>query len=735
MYRKLFISLSLFPSIFLSCSNPKNDSENNLGFLKKLYNQSFLNNTTDYKLNGIWKTQWKNKEGYLVNEFIFIDDEKGQSFLCVLNPMGGYEYSQVKVVGHKLFTTFINPKKDIYINQLSAYGKNAQDVQLNYSAHSNTLEWSSKIENTPRTFSYTKILPSDEKSFSEFNSTCGQLIKKSYVTTELKTEKLFYNEKNSFVSVLQTSSKGGEHTNFCVYNTNTESVLSLPVHTFPDSSIAFSNLDLLNSSDRAKLFKPVSMQEISNRIAPELLNICSAISKNSRFIFSNYDPFHLEMRISNNNFVEPMPIDSSETPMSAEPTATYLVCKYRNSNNGSNASWEWGEYPKWEWEKQKSSCRGLFASNCLHLNGEWARNNTGLGAIGTMFLMDTTSNVEADFNRACNETNKLAAKNDVREYAQYHVADSSLSFNHTVWFKKTRQDLPYNLPFNRVVAFGDSLSDNGNLHAGTGGIIAAGAYYQGRFSNGPVWVEYLNQKLGLDLYDWAVAAAPSDFGSIFDMFKSVPYTMQNELKDFTASIEQVGMTQDELSKMLFTVLFGGNNFARDVKGTPKEVSDDFVTFISNIVNLGARHIMVINLPDLSVAPKFNFDPAQAEVMRAKVVESNRLIEEKLNLYKAQHPNISFYHVDLFKFTDDVIQNPAKYHITNTTEPCYLGAITGSYDPTFVCENPETYLFWDRLHPATTFACTIADLAVNEIFEKLTMPILPLNDHCNFSYIH
>lgn len=48
--------------------------------------------------------------------------------------------------------------------------------------------------------------------------------------------------------------------------------------------------------------------------------------------------------------------------------------------------------------------------------------------------------------------------------------------------------------FGNIVAFGDSLTHNGNLYAATeatGGIPPAPSYSNGRFSNGPVWVEYL----------------------------------------------------------------------------------------------------------------------------------------------------------------------------------------------------------------------------------------------------
>lgn len=55
----------------------------------------------------------------------------------------------------------------------------------------------------------------------------------------------------------------------------------------------------------------------------------------------------------------------------------------------------------------------------------------------------------------------------------------------------------------RVVVFGDSLSDNGNLFAQTGQPPAP--YFQGRFSNGPVWVEQLFGPLNSPIQGTGVA--------------------------------------------------------------------------------------------------------------------------------------------------------------------------------------------------------------------------------------
>ena len=45
--------------------------------------------------------------------------------------------------------------------------------------------------------------------------------------------------------------------------------------------------------------------------------------------------------------------------------------------------------------------------------------------------------------------------------------------------------------YNRVIAFGDSLSDNGNLYKNTGQPPSP-PYYNGRLSNGPTWIELLS---------------------------------------------------------------------------------------------------------------------------------------------------------------------------------------------------------------------------------------------------
>src|SRR5438270_12307648 len=70
--------------------------------------------------------------------------------------------------------------------------------------------------------------------------------------------------------------------------------------------------------------------------------------------------------------------------------------------------------------------------------------------------------------------------------------------------------------YSSVVVFGDSLSDNGNLFAASGGLVPQVPYYNGRFSNGPVAVEQLSGLLGVPLLDFALGGATTGVGNQID---------------------------------------------------------------------------------------------------------------------------------------------------------------------------------------------------------------------------
>src|SRR5215472_17460700 len=91
--------------------------------------------------------------------------------------------------------------------------------------------------------------------------------------------------------------------------------------------------------------------------------------------------------------------------------------------------------------------------------------------------------------------------------------------------------------FSAYYVFGDSLSDTGRDPA-----TPASSYYNGRWSNGPLWVEYLSAGLGLPYNasnNWAVSSSTTS--NLLSQITNVP-------------------ASTALHTALFSVLSGGNDF-------------------------------------------------------------------------------------------------------------------------------------------------------------------------------
>src|SRR6478672_1761377 len=96
--------------------------------------------------------------------------------------------------------------------------------------------------------------------------------------------------------------------------------------------------------------------------------------------------------------------------------------------------------------------------------------------------------------------------------------------------------------FSQLVAFGDSLSDAGNVNNQTFGISPGSPYWQGRFSNGPVWIEDLAPSFSLSVptysragganaTNWAYGGAHTGPGSITHVFFTFP-NVQTQINNY-----------------------------------------------------------------------------------------------------------------------------------------------------------------------------------------------------------
>lgn len=149
-------------------------------------------------------------------------------------------------------------------------------------------------------------------------------------------------------------------------------------------------------------------------------------------------------------------------------------------------------------------------------------------------------------------------------------------------------------PINELNVFGDSLSDVGQVFQATGGMYPPNPiYFQGRYSNGRVWVEYLAERLHLSSkqtnnFAYGGATTGSDRNSL------VP-SLLTQVQMFTKTHQQPS------PNALYVLWAGANDYLQGISDVTISVANVTRTIIS-LVNVGAKNILVVNLPDLGQLP-------------------------------------------------------------------------------------------------------------------------------------
>ena len=292
--------------------------------------------------------------------------------------------------------------------------------------------------------------------------------------------------------------------------------------------------------------------------------------------------------------------------------------------------------------------------------------------------------------------------------------------------------------FSGIVSFGDSLSDLGNTYntlGSDGSYELAGynsSYYDvGRWSNGPVWVERLNNRLGLsplqlndgnDLFgtDFAYGGSTSGVGYEYDFLSNLQTQVSDYRSLLTASI--TGMPN--VSTTLFTVWSGGNDIIYLVSDgtaiTPAQIASNISTAITSLYDAGGRFFLVPNLPPLGDKPSYVNNPSEHDEANAFVREYNPLLSQTLASLSQDLPDVTIIPFDVYALFNDVLANPGNYNLTNVTDSAYV-ADSNAPNGGYVEPNPNQYLFWDGTHPTLVGHEIIGDGAYAALGDTLSIP--------------
>jgi phospholipase/lecithinase/hemolysin len=285
---------------------------------------------------------------------------------------------------------------------------------------------------------------------------------------------------------------------------------------------------------------------------------------------------------------------------------------------------------------------------------------------------------------------------------------------------------PHLATFDNIVAFGDSLSDSGNNFALSEGTEPTTTnYWQGRYSNGQVWVEELASLFGItNTYLAAQLMAdqePEGDSLLYNFaFGGAETGENNSPPGFMSQLvwlgEGLGIPIPDNS--LVTVWIGANDFLGedfdgwgDVDYAVNEAVDDIYVGLSILVEfLDAQYILVNNLPDLGATPMYNQDEESAAEGRQMSQYFNMVLAEMLDEFRFEYPAVRLYETDVFALMDNIRQYPDKHGFTDTVNAALYQGL--GFD------EAEGYAFWDGVHPTSQAHGVVAAQAYGDVVFRL-----------------
>jgi len=257
--------------------------------------------------------------------------------------------------------------------------------------------------------------------------------------------------------------------------------------------------------------------------------------------------------------------------------------------------------------------------------------------------------------------------------------------------------------FTALYAFGDSLSDTGRSPA------PGSSYFNGRYSNGPLWVEYLSVQLGLSY----------NASNNFAVSGSTTSALASQITGLAPSTN--------LHAALFTVWSAGNDFQQNVSLGVNDAG------WSNVVatavfkpderdrhpfhQRSARGNCCQPAQSGSNPAASSFPPGFPAYLDTKIAQFNAMLATALTNVMQRNVGLRIYPLDANSLFNSILSAPATFGFTVTTN----GALEdpGLTDKSFTGPGAN-YVFWDIIHPTTKLHALIASVAFQNVGVELNL---------------
>jgi thermolabile hemolysin len=325
-------------------------------------------------------------------------------------------------------------------------------------------------------------------------------------------------------------------------------------------------------------------------------------------------------------------------------------------------------------------------------------------------------------------------------------------------FSQNYGNIPFDVPFTSMIVFGDSYSDTGNIYSASNGTAPSPSQsWDGRYSDGPVWTEYIAKYFDLPVHQlldieesnsdvtvttdfaWGGATTNNNFISAYSTYidDTIP-AVNEQIQNYLGEVSQT--INDDVLHVLwsgyndywwyvyhnYTVGDGSDEERTNDDYNLTEVASSVAQYVvDNMEELyinGARQFMVVNLHNMSAAPEAL---AQTDEVKKSynilVNHHNRFLEEYIDAFESKYNDTNIYRPNVYQSMDCISTNQLSLGFYNTIDAYYEddGSTTSDEDDGYdynVKDAIFTYKWWDAYHPTTRTHQYLASQAIQTLFD-------------------
>lgn len=254
-------------------------------------------------------------------------------------------------------------------------------------------------------------------------------------------------------------------------------------------------------------------------------------------------------------------------------------------------------------------------------------------------------------------------------------------------------------PYSDIIVFGDSLVDAGNVSLVSPGVAPSDmGYYNGRFSNGPLYTDLLYQaSYGTYMTPSLLGGSNYAFGGARAIDNSGFSSGADSIPDLAAQVDMFAARTSgsaDANALYIINVMGNDVFAlmqNNIDGMAPEayaaaVAGAVASQIQRLHDMGARHILVTGVPNADISEAFLLQQLLDDALGGLTLESELMLYSYLDLFTR------------------ILSDPTSVGLPadlSLTTPCLAGETPS---PEIDCTG---YFFFDQTHPSAAIHEVIA----------------------------